>query len=275
VARKFDWTANPIVNDPIKEYANTLGVDRGDNMEGTSVLFILRPPNYAPVILNAGGQPAITKQSVEMIDLSEPLPEFKADSAWELKVPRTQCTSLLLPNGRIFIGGGAGSAGDADGKPVEIFDPQNPALGWKIGPTLAHPRLYHSSMVLLPDGSVLIGGDAYGIDPSERYFPDYFSLPRPVIDNAPGQVAYGVNFNIDSPQANSIIEVVLLSAGAVTHSFNMTQRGIELVVNSAGGGIVEVVSPPNSNIAPPGWYLLFVLDGSRVPSKGRWIRVTP
>lgn len=275
IARKFDWTVNPIVNDLNKEYPNTLGVDRGDNMEGTSVLLTLRPPNYNPVILNAGGEPAVTKQSVEMIDLSDPLPGFKTDPAWALKVPRTQCTSVLLPNGRIFIGGGAGGSGDPDGKPIEVFDPQDPAQGWKIGPTLAHPRLYHSSMVLLPDGSILIGGDAYGIDPSERYYPDYFSLPRPVIDNAPAQVAYGANINIDCQQAGSIGEVVMLSTGAVTHSFNMTQRAVELVINSTGGGVVEVVSPPNPNIAPPGWYLLFVLDGSRVPSEGRWIRITP
>jgi hypothetical protein len=30
----------------------------------------------------------------------------------------------------------------------------------------------------------------------------------------------------------------------------------------------------NANLAPPGWYLLFVLNASRVPSPGRWVRVT-
>jgi hypothetical protein len=67
----------------------------------------------------------------------------------------------------------------------------------------------------------------------------------------------------------------LLRSGATTHGFNMGQRGIELVIAGAGPGTLNVQTPPNPNLAPPGWYLLFVLDFDRVPSEGRWIRLTP
>jgi hypothetical protein len=62
---------------------------------------------------------------------------------------------------------------------------------------------------------------------------------------------------------------VLLRAGTVTHGFNMSQRGIDLVVSGVGAGTLDVESPPNANLAPPGWYLMFVLNSSRVPSQGR------
>ena len=79
----------------------------------------------------------------------------------------------------------------------------------------------------------------------------------------------------DEERRSGVNEVVLLRPGAVTHGFNMSQRGLELVVSGLGAGMVTVDEPPDSNLAPPGWYLLFTLDASRIPSVGRWIRVTP
>ena len=55
----------------------------------------------------------------------------------------------------------------------------------------------------------------------------------------------------------------------------MGQRGIECVIAGRGPGTLDVETPPNSNLAPPGWYLLFILDSDRVPSEGQWIRLTP
>jgi hypothetical protein len=63
--------------------------------------------------------------------------------------------------------------------------------------------------------------------------------------------------------------------GAVTHGFNMSQRGIELVITGIGAGTIDVAEPSNSNLEPPGWHLLFLLDSNRTPSEARWIRLTP
>ena len=54
----------------------------------------------------------------------------------------------------------------------------------------------------------------------------------------------------------------------------MSQRGLELAISGVAAGSVTVDLPANANLAPPGWYLLFILDASRVPSRGRWVRVT-
>jgi hypothetical protein len=59
--------------------------------------------------------------------------------------------------------------------------------------------------------------------------PDYFDKVRPVISNAPATINLCGNFTINTPTPLDIAEVVLLRPGAVTHGFNLSQRGIELV----------------------------------------------
>jgi hypothetical protein len=191
-------------------------------------------------------------------------------------VRNQQLTATLLPDGRVFIAGGV--SGGADGGICEILDPQNLAVGWVIGPAMKYVRTYHSSFILLLDGSIVGGGDPQvgGLPtPHERFFPEYFEMLRPVISGAPAAINYGGNFTINTPNAADVSEVVLLRAGAVTHGYNMSQRGIELVIAAVGAGTLDVEEPPQANLAPPGWYLMFILNSSRVPSIGRWVRVTP
>lgn len=185
---------------------------------------------------------------------------------------------MLLPDGRIFLAGGID---DIDGGPVEIFDPRNPDAGWELCATMTIPRGYHSTAILLADGSVLMGGDKPGQTKSgettehERYYPTYFTLPRPAITGAPASVAYSAVFLVQTPDPASIAEVVLIRPGAVTHGFNMTQRVVEcVIVGGADPGAVGVQAPPDGNIAPPGHYLLFILTAGRAPSLGQWIRIT-
>jgi plastocyanin len=253
----------------------TIGGDRSTGGEkGTSVLLILRPPEYRPIAYIIGGNTPTTEQTAEQVDLSVPAPAWT--SLPDLNTPRPdQFTATLLPDGRVFIAGGV--SGGADGGPCEVFDPANPADGWVSGPSMKHVRAYHSSFLLLADGSILGGGDPpgpMGPTPHERFFPSYFDAARPQITNAPATINYGANFTVDTPNAGDTSEVILLRPGAVTHGFNMSQRGIECVIAGTGAATVDVEGPPNANLAPPGWYLLFTLNSSRVPSKGRWIRLT-
>ena len=254
---------------------NTIAGDRspGGGEKGTSVLLPLRPASYAPRVLIAAGNSAAAQQSAEMIDLSAATPAWT--SLPDLNVARPeQCTACLLPDGTVFIAGGVpGSPG-----PAEIFDPENPAQGWMRCADMSHIRGYHSSNILLADGSVLMGGDpSVGGTPTphERYFPGYFSQPRPVIAGAPATVAHGAAFQVMTPNATSVGEVVLIRPGAVTHGWNQSQRFVGCAITGTAPGSVDVLAPPDGNVAPPGHYLLFIVDGARVPSIGRWIRVTP
>jgi hypothetical protein len=100
-------------------------------------------------------------------------------------------------------------------------------------------------------------------------------MARPQIVNAPASVDYGTTIAVDSPDAASIAEVVLLRPGAVTHGFNMSQRFIGCSITGGGATSLQVGAPPDATIAPPGPYLLFVITSGRIPSEGRWIRVGP
>lgn len=275
-ARRFDPTANPIDDNQVLHYTQVYP-QRGVNMQGTAVLLPLRPPAYRPRVLLAGGIGPTDEpvQTAEWIDLSAP------DPAWEalpnLNVPRDRLNSVLLPDGRVFIAGGVLSL--PDGGPAEVFDPENPADGFELGPSMKHIRGYHSAAILLPDGSVVMGGDANGgreggTVPNERYLPSYFFKPRPVIAGSPATLAYGASFSVQTPLPSAIAEVVLMRAGAVTHGFNQNQRLVGCAITGTTATGVDATAPPDGTVAPPGHYLLFLVDQDRVPSLGAWMRLS-
>jgi hypothetical protein len=64
-----------------------------------------------------------------------------------------------------------------------------------------------------------------------------------------------------------------MKAGSVTHSFDMDQRYVGLSFTSASGNLT-VTGPPNSNIAPPGYYMLFLVNQAGTPSLASWVQVS-
>jgi hypothetical protein len=163
----------------------------------------------------------------------------------------------------------------ADGGPAEIFDPDDAMSGFAIGPNMQHIRGYHSAALLLPDGSVVMGGDPNGgTTPNERYRPSYFFKPRPIISGSPATIAYGAGFSVQTAVPGSIAEIVLMRAGAVTHGFNQNQRYVGCAMTGHTATEVHATAPPDGNVAPPGWYLLFLVDVDRVPSSGEWVRLS-
>jgi hypothetical protein len=272
-ARRVNWKVTPIVDDPARQF-NQVFSQRGVNMDGTAVLLPLRPPNYEPRVLICGGNGADTRQSAELIDLSAAAPAWQALP--NMNVARDKLNSVLLPDGQVVIVGGAGT-GLPDGGPIETFNPEDAAAGFRSGPIMKFVRDYHSAALLLADGSVLVGGDPMvggAPTPHERYLPPYFFAARPTITGAPANIGYGVNFIINTPVAADIAEVVLIRPGAVTHAFNPAQRYVGCVIVSKVGANVEAIAPPNGNVAPPGYYLLFIVNGDHVPSTGVWIRLS-
>jgi FtsP/CotA-like multicopper oxidase with cupredoxin domain len=277
--QRFEFNSLTVV-----ESFPTIAGERSTGGEkGSSVMLILRPPDYKPIIYIIGGNPTAAEKTAEQIDLSTATPTWTALP--DINVPRQfQFTATLMPDGRVFIAGGI--EGAIDGGPCEMFDPRNPGDGWVLGPNMKFARSYHSSFILLKDGSILGGGAPPDSDPPgtpnptniytlhERFFPEYFDMIRPTISNAPTTIHYGSNFTINTPTPLDISEIILLRPGAVTHGFNMSQRGIECVMAGTGAGTIDVEAPSNASLQPPGWHLLFILDSNRIPSVGRWIRLT-
>ena len=269
-ARRFDPSVTPIVDDPARQY-NQLSSQRGVNMDGTAVLLPLKPPHYEPRVMILGGSAPDAQQTAEWIDLSVANPGWQALP--NLNVTRDKVNSVLLPDGRVLIAGGIDIL--PDGGPAEIFDPEDPMSGFQLGPNMKHVRGYHSAALLLPDGSVVMGGDPNGgTTPNERYLPPYFFKPRPTIGGSPATIAYGTTFAVQTTLPGAITEVVLMRPGAVTHGFNQNQRYVGCAITGRTATEVQATAPPDGTRAPPGWYLLFIVDDDRVPSTGVWIRLT-
>jgi hypothetical protein len=95
-----------------------------------------------------------------------------------------------------------------------------------------------------------------------------------LITAAPGATTYGATFNVTTAHPTAIAKAVFMRPGAVTHAFNQAQRAIGCVIAGATASDVRVVAPPNGMLAPPGWYLLFLVDTDRIPSEGVWIKLS-
>ena len=63
----------------------------------------------------------------------------------------------------------------------------------------------------------------------------------------------------------------MMRPGSVTHSFNMEQRLVELHMVGQAGDALTLEVPPAANVAPPGYYMLFVLNAAGVPSEGAFV----
>jgi hypothetical protein len=204
----------------------------------------------------------------------------------DLNFPRTNVNAVLLPDGTILvIGGQRNGKWASDPSAVleaEIYDPQ--ANTWTPTAPMSFPRQYHSVAVLLPDGRVLSAG---GVDPRpgapfrdqramEIFYPPYLSLgARPAISAAPASATYGASFNVDTPNAYGIDSVAFLRPASVTHHTDGGQRYIKLPITARTAARLTVRTPANGNIAPPGYYMLSIVDANGVPSEAAWLRLTP
>jgi hypothetical protein len=93
------------------------------------------------------------------------------------------------------------------------------------------------------------------------------------VASAPEVVTPGTPFFVSTPEAAHISKVTLLALGSVTHSFDQNQRLVTLGF-TRGSGVLTVNAPTSNNVAPPGYYQLFIVNDAGVPSVGRMVRIT-
>lgn len=231
---------------------------------------------YGPgQILAIGGGDAATYRTAECLSLLAAKPSWSQTGS--MAYGRRYATATTLPDGKVLVtGGGESQIGPAGVLPAEMWDP---ATGqWALMAAMAEPRLYHSIALLLPDGRVMIGGGgrkpkAADYADLEFYSPPYlFKGARPTIATAPGQVTYGQSFVVRTPDAADIAKVSLVRLGALTHGVNTSQVFYPASF-SRGAGLLNVTAPPNGNYAPPGFYMLFILNGLGVPSVASMVQI--
>jgi hypothetical protein len=216
--------------------------------------------------------------TAELIDLSQPVPSWRYTEP--MTYSRRQLNATLLPDGQVLVTGGTSAPGFSDPSGVvhaaEVWNPGTEH--WSVLAANHTVRVYHSTTLLLPDGRILHAGsgDGPGLPRElngELFSPPYlFRGPRPEILSLPAHAAYGEAFLLTTADAADIVRTTLVRLGSVTHAFDQSQRFVELSFRRVAGGL-SVSAPSSGAIAPPGPYLLTVLNDAGVPSISKIILI--
>lgn len=217
-------------------------------------------------LTHANGGSASTP-TAEVIDMSATKPAWNYTSP--LTYSRYNENLVLLADGTVLAVGGGGGFGEYT-NPIltpELYDPKT--AQWTVMSPQTVQRTYHSTAVLLPDGRVVSSGSDNHVSTQityEIFSPPYlFKGARPVIQSPPTSLTYGAKFNITTPDASTITRVALVKPGATTHADDFDQRYVDLAFTVGAKG-VQATAPANGNEAPPGYYMLVIVNSSGVPS---------
>ncbi|MEO3811083.1 galactose oxidase early set domain-containing protein [Sphaerisporangium sp. B11E5] len=260
------------------------GTFPGGNIGATSTAVMYRPGKILQVgggaYSNGGGGAGSTAATTVDVNGATPV----VTSVAPLTYGRHWGTSTVLPTGDVLVSGGSSANNEEVGvaREPELWHPETGT--WTVLPAETQMRLYHSTATLLPDGRVLVGGGGApgpvtNLD-AQIYSPPYLfdgnaPAARPVISSAPTTLSYGSTFSLTtSGLPASGARATLVRAGAVTHSFNSGQRFIELPMTGTGASR-SVTAPASATVAPPGLYLLFVVDATGTPSVAKLVNINP
>jgi hypothetical protein len=111
--------------------------------------------------------------------------------------------------------------------------------------------------------------------PPYLFNPDGTLAKRPVITSAPARIGYGQSFTVETQEAGAVTRGNLIRLSSVTHAFNMSQVIYPLSFSATGPTTLRATAPASGKLAPPGPYMLFLLNGKGVPSKARMVLVGP
>lgn len=101
-----------------------------------------------------------------------------------------------------------------------------------------------------------------------------FSANRPVIDRAPIEWRYKQAVDLGTGPPGTILWAELIRGGIATHAFDNSQRLVDLPIMARGASGLSVQTPQAAGVAPPGWYMLFLVAQQHVPSAGTWIHLS-
>jgi hypothetical protein len=281
-----------------KTFHTNLRKSRTYNRQGSCVLLPIRPDEPARLLV-VGGDGG-DSQATNTAEIFEFNPAEPKSSTWRTttshKFKRFMSDAILLPDGTVLVVNGA-AKGAADSskdsvKTAELFHPETES--WDTLAPAQHSRHYHSVGILLPDARVLVAGNTRPYNPGnpiddrtiELFSPPYlFRGPQPVITWVPERVGYDEDIVIVSPDAaypdkdeeranpGWIMSVALVRSSSVTHSNNMDQRYVESTIIRRDSSSLTVKSPADGTVAPPGYYMVFILNRNGVPSKAKLLRI--
>ena len=283
---------------PVDGLQDTPGGPDGTDMTDQSMSVLLPPAQTQQVFLAGGGNINYTDDPgtrlTDLINLNAADPAYKdgpllprgtlSNGAEEPAADGKMYVSMvLLPNGNVFeTGGGLINREDPvyeasmiNTAALEAGDPAS-----KVYTEMAvdpEPRTYHSQSFLLPDGRIISIGNNPGDGSFNMsisvYSPPYlFDGARPAIKSVASETnwTYGHSYTVKT--STPIKSAELMKPAAVTHQSDPNQRYVALPISGSGDS-VNLNLTSNHNIAPPGWYMLFVTNANNVPSVAKWVHV--
>jgi hypothetical protein len=255
---------------------------------------VLLPPAQNQEVLTAGGgnidttNPAV--RTTDLINLSAATPTYTpgpllptgtlTGGVAEPSTEGKMYDSLVdMPNGKVLETGGGLIDREEPVYEASIYDPIANTFSQVASDPV--PRTYHSSAFLLPDGRVMAVGNNPGDGSFDMrvsvYTPPYlYNGARPQVTSVAGtQWGYGSTQRITVDSVNgAVTSAELIRPAAVTHSSDPNQRFVDLPITVNSDGSLGLNVTNNDNIAPPGWYMLFVQNAAGVPSIAQWVHLS-
>ena len=257
-----------------------------------SIRQVLQLPFYldwmSPSIMYETGHVLINdwRTGLYTLDLTTATPTLTKVA--DLSQDRNYSNMTVLADGTVLINGGTGQdnlEAFADTTAL-LWNPAKPTVLTEVGEE-AHARLYHSSTILLPDGTVLSlgGGSASNAEKNyldgQIYTPGYLlnadgsPATRPVVTAAPTELKPGETFRLTVDDANAIAKLTFEKTGAVTHNLNMDARGTTLAFTRIDAHTLEVTLPADRTAITAGSWMLFAWNTAGAPSVAPIIAVEP
>ena len=266
VPGKWDWFRGGYTNVPgllypeCRDQANTL---------------LLHPAQAQKVMVAMGGCGQGTTGTTSVVDLNATAPKFVMGPY--VGFAAMHACGLVLPDKSAFIAGG----GNHNTNPIlRAARLPNGAAAWQEVASPTVPRMYHSTCVLLPNGSVLTMGTTAGGTVESRfeiYKPWYMQsgVTRPVFTGSSPVLKQGVTHEATWTGPASIKTASLIKLTSITHSSDPNQRSIDVPVTPVNWGRVKLSIPASGGIIPPGMYMLTLVDWQGIPSESRIVQIVP
>ena len=272
-------------NDPSRTYVYSVDVAGEGRMDQIAQIGWPDLTSHGASISHRTDKALMLSQSGWLVELDFGGDRFTYRLVDDLGPGREDADLSLLADGRVAITGGSTQWNDLDTaqRTVVVYDPETDSLTRGEDATVA--RLYHSTAILTPLGTVAaIGGGAPGPLTNlnaEMWAPDYLfdgngrQADRPWINALDDTLHPGQGIVLNSPDAGGITRVTAVKSGAVTHARNADARFLELDFEQVTDRKIEVFTPDNPNVFTPGTWMLFAFDEDGVPSVAEMLDVDP
>ena len=223
------------------------------------------------------------------IDLNNSRPVF--ETTQNMKFARKFQNLVPLPTGEVMVvGGNTSGQGFRDTGTIYEGEIWNPESGtWRTTARMAVPRNYHSIALLLIDGRVLSAGGGYCsgnefcngsshqngqvYTPSYLYNEDGSLADRPEILTEPGDITPGASFNLSATE--TISKFTMIKMSSTTHAVNTDVRLHTVPFEALPNNEYELSPHSNGNVLSPGYWMLFAINESGIPSIAKSVKVLP